>query len=413
MINECIDIDILQEIQDKFAQSTGIAAVTVDYMGRPITKYSNFSKFCRLLRKRKECNEACCQCDAHGGIEAARSGKPYIYKCHTELIDFAIPIIIRDQYVGAILAGQVKIENEDHVDLDHITAKNSSSWKEDEELIKAYEEIEAISYNKLIAAADMMFAITNYIVEKGLIHIIQEELGKKNIELMKEMKLRSELERSLKDFEIKSLQAQMNPHFLFNVLNTIARLALIENAITTQEIVFSFAELLRYTLKKNSTHLVPFKDEIQYIENYLKIQSVRLGDRLNYNIQVEDELKNVMIPFMILQPIVENSINHGIEKKKQGGIVEIVGYKINDTLVIKIKDNGKGISKEKLSTIFDENKKQSKDTFTTGIGINNVNKRLSYYYGEKYKLDINSQVNEGTTVKIKLPSNTNLGDLNV
>ncbi|TCO77970.1 sensor histidine kinase [Marinisporobacter balticus] len=414
-INDCIDIDVLQEIQDRFSEATGLAVVTVDYMGRPITRYSNFSKFCTLLRKIEKCNEACFRSDAHGGIEAARSGKPCVYECHAGLIDFAIPIIIREQYLGAVLAGQVKIEEENKAFLDVVSVTSSSDWKEkkDDALATAYDEIEVIPYKKFVAAADMMFVISNYIVEKGLVHLVQAELSKKNLELVKEIKVRAELEKSLKDSEIKSLQSQMNPHFLFNVLNTISRLALLENAVNTQEIVFSFAELLRYTLKKNSTHLVYFKDEIQYIENYLKIQSMRLCDRLKYKIEIEEELKNVMIPFMILQPIVENAINHGIEKKKDGGSIEIVGYKLNDKVVIKIKDDGVGISKEELNMLLYENKKHRKDTFSTGIGLNNINKRLGYYFGETYVLDVNSRLNHGTTVKIQIPLNTELGDLNV
>lgn len=412
MINDCIDVEVLQEIQDKFADATGVAAVTVDYIGRPITKYSKFSKFCTLLRKKRECYEACLQSDAHGGLEAARSGKPCIYKCHSGLIDFAVPILIRGQYLGAILAGQMKIKDDEQINLGPITSI-SSSWREDPELLEAYNEIEPMPYNKLIAAADMMYVISNYIVEKGLINLIQEELNRKNLELVKEMEIRSELEKALKDSEIKSLQSQMNPHFLFNVLNTIARLALLEDAPTTQEIVFSFSELLRYTLKKNSTNQVHLMDEIQYIENYLKIQSIRLGDRLEYKIDMEEELKDIMVPFMILQPLVENAINHGIEKNKKGGAIEIMVYKLNDKVVIKVKDNGIGISKERLSTIWNENRRNKRNVYSTGIGVNNVRKRLAYYFGDEFTFDIYSRVNEGTKVKIQLPINSDKGDFNV
>jgi sensor histidine kinase YesM len=180
-------------------------------------------------------------------------------------------------------------------------------------------------------------------------------------------------------------------------------LALLENADTTQEIVFSFSELLRYTLKKNSTHLVCFKEEIEYIKNYLKIQSTRLGNRLQYNIEVDEELMDVMTPFMMLQPIVENAINHGIEKKRAGGIIEILGYKENKKMIIKIKDNGVGLSKEKIDNIFNIDKNTEKDKSSTGIGINNLNRRLEYYYNGKHSMDIYSNKGEGTTIKIEIP----------
>jgi sensor histidine kinase YesM len=182
-------------------------------------------------------------------------------------------------------------------------------------------------------------------------------------------------------------------------------LALLENADTTQEIVFSFSELLRYTLKKNSTHLVCFKEEIEYIQNYLKIQSIRLGNRLQYNIEVEEKLMDVMTPFMMLQPIVENAINHGIEKKRDGGTIEVVGYKENKKMIIKIKDNGVGLSKEKIDNIFNINKNNEKDKSSTGLGIglNNLNRRLEYYYNGKHSMDIYSNEGEGTTIKIEIP----------
>ncbi|WP_432407653.1 sensor histidine kinase [Wukongibacter sp. M2B1] len=406
-LSDFIDIDILQEILDKFGEATGLAAVAVDYRGNPITKYSNFSRFCKLIRQEAKCNETCHQSDARGGLEAARTGRPYIYKCHTGLVDFAVPIIVKGHYMGAVMAGQAKLEDEKKIFLENIV-RNVPGWREKEEVMKAYEEINPIPYEKIVAAAHMLFVISNYIVEKGLITIIQDELSKKNYKLMEEMKTRIELEKALRDSELKALQSQINPHFLFNVLNTIGRLALIEGADRTQEIVFSFAEMLRYTLKKNMNQMVSLWEEVQHIERYLKIQSMRLGDRLTYEIIVADEIKKIRIPFMTLQPFIENSINHGLDPKESGGKIRVNGYSIEDKVIVKISDDGVGISRDKLDIILNSEDKGNLDSLSTGIGINNVRKRLVHRFGPMYDIQISSKSEIGTTVKISFPKRLDL-----
>ncbi|WP_432662957.1 PocR ligand-binding domain-containing protein [Wukongibacter baidiensis] len=406
-LSDFIDIDILQEILDKFGEATGLAAVAVDYRGNPITRYSNFSRFCKLIRKETKCNEACHQSDARGGLEAARTGRPYIYKCHTGLVDFAVPIIVKGHYMGAIMAGQAKLEDEKEIFLENIV-RNVPEWREKEEIMKAYSEITPMPYEKIVAAAHMLFVISNYTVEKGLISIIQDELNKKNYKLMEEMKTRIELEKALRDSELKALQSQINPHFLFNVLNTIGRLALIENADKTQEIVYSFAEMLRYTLKKNMEQMVSLWEEVQHIERYLKIQSVRLGNRLKYEIVVADEIKKTRIPFMTLQPFIENSINHGLDPKESGGKIRINGYSIEDKVIVKISDDGVGIPKDKLDIILNSEGKSNLNSISTGIGINNVRKRLVHRFGPMHDIQISSKPGRGTTVKISFPKRLDL-----
>ncbi|RKD32747.1 sensor histidine kinase [Thermohalobacter berrensis] len=401
LLSDIIDIEILQEIQNQFAQATGLAAVTVDYKGNPMTKYSNFSKFCKLLRNDNKCREACYQSDAHGGLEAARTGKPYIYRCHSGLIDIAVPIIAKGQYLGSFLAGQVKTEKDKLESLD-IVGKETNSWKNKEEIFKAYDEIVEIPYDKLNAAAQMMFLVSNYIVEEGMLNYIQQELNKKNMKLMEEMKAKSKLEKSIKDLEIKVLKTQINTHFLFNALNVIGRLALMEHAIKTQEIVYSLSDILRYTLKNNE-EMVSIDKELEYIEKYLKIQLVRFGDKIDYLIDVSDEIRSIKIPSMILQPFVENSLIHGLEPKEGKGYVKIKGYSIEKHARIIISDNGVGISEQKLQNLMSENMNRNGNSSLNGIGISNANKRMIHYFGPDYKIKIKSKINEGTTVELLIP----------
>ncbi len=400
-LSEVIDIDVLQRIQDYYSKATGLAVITVDYMGNPVTKFSNFTKYCSCVRKYPKFEEKCCHSDAHGGLEAARIGKPHIYVCYGGLIDFAIPIVLEGQYLGSIMAGQIKVDKKFFNGKEHMKRINKL-WHDKPEIIEAYKEIPVMSYEQVDAAANMMHIVANYIVEKGLANIYHEELNKKNMELLRETKIKSELEKALKTAELKALQSQLNPHFLFNVLNTIGSLALLEGATKTEELAISFAEMLRDTLKK-SDKIVTLETAVSYVEKYLNIQKIRFGNRLEYNIDIQEEILDIKIPFMTLQPFVENSINHGLDCKEEGGYINIIGKSIGEDVSINIIDNGIGISKNKIDMILDNSSQEDFKSNSTGIGIKNVNNMLKNYFGEKYAIDIDSKINAGTIIKIKIP----------
>lgn len=398
-LNDVIDIEIFQKIQDDIAEATGISIITVDYKGKPATKHSKCSEFCNLMRKNERFSELCEKCDSRGGLEAARLEKPYIYRCHKGLVDFATPIIVNGQYLGSVMAGQVLTEEED-LDLENIVngKDNFKNLEEKEELLKAYKKLPVFKFERIQSIANMMFHISNYIVEEAVLKMAQKELNDKNIKFIEAKKERAELEKEYEACKLKALQAQINPHFLFNVLNSISALAIIEEAPKTQEVIFNLSNMLRYTLKK-ADKVVSIEEELKYIESYLALQKVRFGDRLNYQIDVSDNVKNQKIPFMSIQTFVENSIVHGLEGKEEGGIINIFSKEDEDSYTLCIKDNGTGITENILNGLKDELEyRYGKDL--DKIGINNVNKRMAKYYGDDYRIEIESKVREGTLVKI-------------
>ncbi len=402
-ITDIIDVEILQKIQDSFSAATGLAAVTVDYKGNPITEYSNFSDFCKYIRK-DTCNrEYCYQSDAHGGIESARSGKPSIYVCHGGLIDLAVPIMVKGNYLGAILAGQVRIDEAEMKNLPLGTSQDLTDFSYDPEIQKLYGQTVKTSLDQVKGSANLLYTIANYLVEKQMIHIIQEELHNKNLELMEEVKLRSEVEASLKEADLKALQAQINPHFLFNVLNTIGRLALLEGADKTQDMIYAFSDMMRYTLKKDKNNMVTLKEEMGHVQNYLSIQKMRMGKRLEYLIDIDEAVEEVFCPFMTVQPFVENAIIHAIEPTAKGGEIKITAEKSKDIVILKIIDNGIGISDKKIKKVLDGTYESGENAKNTGIGINNASKRLKYYYGDDYGVDISAVLGEGTEITLKIP----------
>ncbi|SHE34924.1 sensor histidine kinase [Alkalibacter saccharofermentans] len=407
-IKDVIDVDVLQKIQDEFATATGFAVIIVDAMGRPVTKHSNCSDFCSLIRKEKKGKCFCEISDSRGGLKASRTGKPYIYRCHTGLVDFASPIVYQGHYLGAMMAGQVLVE-EEHLENLEIVCEESIDWKKNQHFLDAYNDLPVLSFEKIKAVGETMSLFCNYIVEKGITNKVQKELHEKDMKLAETKQKQLELENALKETKLKVLQAQINPHFLFNALNTISSLCIIEKASKTQEVVYILSDILRYTLRKTSK-MVSLGEELKYIERYLQFQKTRFHSRLNYKIFISKELETIEIPFMTLQPLVENAIIHGLEPKEEGGIITIIGYPLKKDVLITIEDNGVGIPPNKLKLLLNNKEVPPANSIndaghTTGLGIHNVNDRLVHYYGQDYSLKISSISNSGTRITVTIPSN--------
>ncbi len=346
----------------------------------------------------------CERCDSRGGLEAARLEKPYIYKCHKGLIDFATPIIVDGQYLGSVMAGQVLVEDDSNVDLENIvnTENNFDSLEkeEKEKLLEAYNKLPVVSFKRVQEVAQMMFHISNYIVEEAVSKMLQRELDEKKVKFAESEKMQAELEKEYKASQLKALQSQINPHFLFNVLNSISSLSIVENAPKTQEVIYNLSNMLRYTLKK-ANKIVSLEEEFDYINSYLNLQKVRFSDRLNYEVNIDKQFSNIRLPFMVIQTFVENSVVHGLETKEEGGYIKIFVEDADEYVMIHIEDNGTGIPREQLKLMQEELQIRD-DNNLDKIGMNNANKRMAYYYGDEYKIEITSKIRIGTSVKITI-----------
>ncbi len=392
-LHEIIDAHSLQHIQDRFSKMTNLSTVTVDKLGNPVTAPSNFSKFCTLIRSSKVGYERCTNCDAEGGLKSMLLKKPIIYTCHAGLTDLCAPIVVNDIYLGCMLCGQVLLkENKDKstVDLKKLSMELDLPIKE---LEYALNHIKTSKYNKLIDAADFLSLFSNLIAKMGIANI-------SHAELLKETKEKMKFQQLAKDAQIKSIQSQINPHFLFNTLNTISGMALMENCDITADLIYALSDILRYSIK-NSEDMVKISTEIDTIEKYLFIQSVRYNDKISYDLKISEEVLNYKIPAMTLQPLIENAIIHGLEPKNGPGKITIYGNIASDKLaIIKIEDNGVGISSDKLNMIMNNINSSNK---LESIGIKLVQDRLLYYFGSEFSIKISSIPYVGTTVYIKIP----------
>lgn len=170
-LEKIIDFEKWNKLQDSIALVTKTAMITVDYKGNPMTKHSGCQRFCSIVRQDKEMVKYCKKCDSRGGLEAARINKPYIYLCNYNIVDIAIPIIVDDKYIGAIMAGQIKLSDENaHDMLEQIaTASNKEMAKETLESIKEhYESLPVLSYEEVVNIANMLFDLCNYLVDEAL-----------------------------------------------------------------------------------------------------------------------------------------------------------------------------------------------------------------------------------------------------
>ena len=231
-----------------------------------------------------------------------------------------------------------------------------------------------------------------------MIHDIQKLLS----EVYREKLHAEQLKTSQKDAELKMLTSQINPHFFYNTLETIRMKARVNKQYEIEELVKMLGKILRSSIQAGEKE-VEVKSEVELVEYYLKIQQYRFGERISYTIEVETGLENKRILPLILQPIVENSIIHGLEGKEENGLIVIAVRKEEELMVISITDNGSGIEEEKLEMIQKELK--SRRFKGEHIGIGNVNQRVKLKYGDEYGVTIKSEVGVETVVEIRLPLN--------
>jgi two-component system sensor histidine kinase YesM len=196
------------------------------------------------------------------------------------------------------------------------------------------------------------------------------------------------------------LASQINPHFLYNTLETIRMKARCNGEIEIEELVKMLAKIMRRNIQVGDK-LVTLKSELELVEYYLKIQQYRFGERINYEIDIRCNIEYQKIMPLIIQPVVENAFVHGLETKEGEGKIRIIVEK-KDHLVIQVIDDGIGMSQEKLEEIK-ENLNDFRKLNRSNIGLNNVNQRINLLYGAGYGLEVDSEENKGTKVTIVLP----------
>ncbi|WAM36516.1 sensor histidine kinase [Caldicellulosiruptor acetigenus] len=217
-----------------------------------------------------------------------------------------------------------------------------------------------------------------------------------------------ELALEKKQAEINALQSQINPHFLFNTLETIRMRSMLKKEFETANAIKLLAKLLKRSIRWEND-LITIEEEILAIYYYLEIQKYRFGEKLKFEVEVEEDIKSTKIPKMTIQPLVENACVHGIENSKGEGRIVVKVFKEGDMIVIRVEDNGKGMEDEKLAELLRAIKGLSSDK-ASSVGLKNVFRRLELFYDKDFSFDIFRGELGGLKVVIKIPNKRDFED---
>jgi len=216
-----------------------------------------------------------------------------------------------------------------------------------------------------------------------------------------------EEQENLRKKELQLLQEQINPHFLYNTLDTIVWLAIDHQDDKVVEMVTSLSRFFRTSLSSGKD-IVTIREELEHVESYLQIQELRYEDIMEYSIEVPEEIRDNDIIKMTLQPLVENALYHGLKMQRNKGQIRIIGTCDEENIYLTVEDNGVGMKPEDVEKINSEMQENRWDTRTEGFGIFNVNRRIKLYFGEKYRLILESELQVGTKVIVVVPKNTEI-----
>lgn len=360
----------------------------IDTSGEILFEFIPSPDFCTNICQ-ENCKHVC-----HDYKKRLETGYEGSFVCQYGLVNILMPIKMDNDILGYIAGMRVFSQDTEYQKymIDVQSLKNDKSL-ELEYIAKAISTLKTIEPNKIKIHEQLCGHIAKNIsldLSESASHV-NKDVERLSIE--KEM-----LEKKINDLEAKNMSLVVNPHFLFNTLNCIARIAYFEHSHTTEELIYCLSDLLRYNLKQDD-QLHTIASEIDNIEKYLYIQKVRFKNRLEYEIDIQEDIKACRIPNMVIQPIVENALIHAITPKRDGGKIRIYAEKLKSKIVISIEDNGNGFRKEVLEMIqHGENK--------SGLGFRSSDKRLKQYYGEGYGLDIIKSEYSGSIVTITIPAPT-------
>lgn len=385
MLSTAYDMDELESLQASFKILTGLNMVILDPRGLPLVGGETFASCSQSCKERTRLlGKSHLDSPLHSTMVEPDHDWAVAYRCHCGLMELSYSLIGEEGSLGTILCGHFLLEGD--VDPE-----------------KVPEEIPVLTQ----AQSD---ALCRYVGITGrkIVELVDHSNARRHLEGQQKMyadfmKRQRKLEEDLKAAELSALQNQVNPHFLFNSLNTIARVALIEGDKHTEKLVSALARLMRYSLYQVKS-TVTLEEEVKTVTDYLMIQETRFQGRLSHRIDVEPSVLMAKMPCMILQPLVENACQHGLEPTKRGGIITIQGWLENGNVFLEVSDNGVGMSEEQQRSIFKlEDIHSTKEGKVGGIGMNNVLSRLQYHFGSDCAWDIHSVLNKGTTLQLSFP----------
>ncbi|HHW44785.1 MAG TPA: histidine kinase [Desulfotomaculum sp.] len=380
-------LKLIQPVLDSVSEMQGLWLKFVDTSGEYILTSRSTSpcKFCWYIRSTRDGLSRCHQSARLSVAKSRQRRGPVKMCCHAGLTSITVPVMIEEKCLGALVAGEIIEQPLYENARQRVVTTAGDLGIDSRKLLDYFEEIAPWTEKRIDIVTRSLDAISNCFIEIGVTAAKNE---------------RTELEKHLREIELKALLNQINPHFLFNTLNTIEMLAMMEGARQTPKIVHSLAELFRHNLYATSD-LVSIRQEMNSVNNYLTIQKCRFDNRIRVINKIPSRLMDLNIPVLTLQPLVENAVVHGLEPLEKGGCLKLEGYIEANDIVLQVIDNGIGISPKKLLQIQQQLNRM--DSESNKIGLINVQKRCRLHFGPSYGISITSTPGRGTTVTLRLP----------
>ena len=380
-IEEVLTADFYSRYSGLLALSN-LAIMIVDLDGKILYEFIPSPDFCKYV----------CQTDQHTVCPACmgcmNGGQEPSFVCPNGLKNIAVPIQEGDATVAYVIGGRVYSHETEYQKYMLEIPKLAQQRNLDAEFVAKTCSMLKTAETEKINAHEQLCTYIAQSISRALTHGVKE-VSMQSIE--KDM-----LERKIIDLEAKNNSVIVNPHFLFNTLNCIARIAYFEHAPKTEELIYYLSDLLRYNVQ-NEESLHTIQAELDNIEKYLYIQKARFQSRLQYSINVPEHIRSCRIPNMILQPVVENALIHGISPKRDGGKIDIYAENHGDKITIFVVDNGNGFPKEVLKRL-----KEKENSGNSEMGLRITDKRIKQYYGEAYGLEVVKSDYSGSTVSITI-----------
>ncbi|MGB9846391.1 MAG: PocR ligand-binding domain-containing protein [Desulfotomaculales bacterium] len=380
-------LGLIQPVLDSVSEMQGIWLKFVDVSGEYILTSQTTSpcNFCWYIRTTAEGLRRCHQSARLSVAQSRQKQGPLKMSCHAGLTSITVPVMIAEKCLGALVAGEIVEQGRDARVRRRVAETAAELGLDPGKLVGYFEEIAPWTEKRIEVVTRALDALSNCFIEVGVTAA---------------KRARAELEKHLREIELKALLNQINPHFLFNTLNTIEMLAMMEGARQTPGIVHSLAEIFRHSLFA-AADLVSVREELNCVNNYLTIQKCRFGDRIRVINKIPPRLMDLSIPVLTLQPLVENAVLHGLEPLEKKGRLKLEGRVEAGDVILQVIDNGVGIPPDKLGQI--QQQLDRLDDAPNKIGLVNVQKRCRLHFGPSYGIRISSTAGKGTAVSLRLP----------
>lgn len=400
-LSDIVKIPAFEEAGKYFHRATGMAVSFTDENGDVVFyPHEQRCEVCRMIQQTPKGLRRCLESDRRAAVKALQTAKPMAYRCHAGLMDVVVPVVIGDHRVGCFFSGQSLAEEPSQRYFEEVKARVADLGLDDAALAQAFFSVKHVDESALDLAMGLLSIICRHLVEGELTLTHERDLAREQRKLRRVAEHEARLERDLREMELRLVQAQLNPHFLFNALNLLVGQAVREGAEETSRLLLSLSTVLRSAVESVGK-TVNLSDEIESARAYVEIFRARFGKDVAVEVDLPPALARVQVPALTLQPLVENALIHGLPRC-EGRFLITLGARANGEWTdVLVADNGQGVERKELTVL----RKRLRGSGQQGklTGLVGLSRRLRYYYQEHAALSVDAS-ETGFCVTVRVPS---------